>query len=99
MVTVPVPAGSIVPTWAISGQSPLPTSGADSSRCGTVSLLMNLTVTGWLRGLSTGPTPAAVLMTVGAVRGGEGASGEGVEGGLGTAAAPSAARPGSPAPT
>ena len=72
MVTLPVSPGAMVPTSAISGQSPLPISGADSGRCGAVSRLMNLTVTGWSRWLSTGLTPADVIVTVGSVRGCEG---------------------------
>src|SRR5688572_3369700 len=74
MVVLPVAPGAMVPTRAISGHSPLPTSGADSSRCGTLSRFTNVTVTGWSRWLATGATPAAVMVTTGGVRGCDGSS-------------------------
>ena len=40
---------------------------------------MNVTVTGWLRWLSTGSTPEAEITTVGSVRGWEGSSKPGLE--------------------
>jgi hypothetical protein len=74
MMTRPLAPGASVPTCSISGQSPFPISGADSGRWGTLSRLMNVTVTGWSRWLSTGFTPAAVIVTVGSVRACDGSS-------------------------